>query len=41
METNILATMDGTVGKIYVAEGEQVVAGQLVARIEDAESDGE
>ena len=37
METNILATMDGTVGKIYVAQGEQVVAGQLVAKIQDSE----
>ena len=33
METNILAPMKGTVDKIYVEEGQQVKAGELIARL--------
>ena len=33
METNILATAKGTVGKIYVSEGQQVKAGEMVAKL--------
>ena len=33
METNILAPMKGTVDKIYVEEGQQVKAGELMARL--------
>ncbi len=33
METNILAPMKGTVDKIYVTEGQQVKAGELIARL--------
>ena len=33
METNILATAKGTVEKIYVSEGQQVKAGEMVAKL--------
>ncbi|MCQ4636394.1 pyruvate carboxylase [Anaerovorax odorimutans] len=33
METNILSPMKGTVDKIYVKEGQQVKAGELVAKL--------
>ena len=33
METNILASMGGTIDKMYVREGQAVKAGELVARI--------
>ena len=33
METNILATAKGTVEKIYVSEGQQVKAGDMVAKL--------
>lgn len=33
METNVLAPMKGTVDKIYVEEGQQVKAGELIARL--------
>lgn len=33
METNILSTTDGIVKEIYVKEGNQVTAGQLIARL--------
>ena len=33
METNILATAKGTVEKIYVSEGQQVQAGEMVAKL--------
>ncbi len=33
METNILAPMKGVIDKIYVKEGQQVKAGELVARL--------
>ena len=35
METNVLATQDGSVEKIYVKEGDSVKSGQLIARLED------
>lgn len=34
METNILAAAKGTVAKIYVKEGQQVKAGELIAKID-------
>ena len=34
METNVLATATGKIGKINVTEGQQVVAGELIATIE-------
>lgn len=37
METKILATMDGIVDKIYIAQGDQVKSGQLVAKLKDKE----
>ena len=33
METNILAAAGGTVEKIYVSEGQQVKAGEMVAKL--------
>ena len=33
METNILASMKGTVDKIYVREGQQVKAGEMVVKL--------
>lgn len=33
METNILATASGTVERIYVSEGQQVKAGEMVAKL--------
>ncbi len=33
METNILATCKGTVEKIYISEGQQVKAGEMVAKL--------
>ena len=33
METNILSPMAGEVDKIYVKEGQQVKAGELVAKL--------
>lgn len=33
METNILATTKGTVEKIYVSEGQQVKAGEMIAKL--------
>jgi len=33
METNILAPLKGTVDKIYVKEGQQVKAGELIAKL--------
>ncbi|NLD19841.1 MAG: pyruvate carboxylase [Clostridiales bacterium] len=33
METNILATAKGTVDKIYINEGQQVKAGELIAKL--------
>ena len=33
MQTNILATVKGTVEKIYVSEGQQVKAGEMVAKL--------
>ena len=35
METNIISTGDGIIGKIYVKEGDSVKSGQLIARLED------
>ena len=35
METNILASVKGTVGKIHVKEGQQVKAGELIAKINE------
>ena len=37
METNILATADGMVDKIFINEGQQVKAGELVARLKEEE----
>ena len=37
METNILATANGIVDNIYVNEGQQVKAGELVARLREEE----
>ena len=33
METNVLSTMDGTVEKIYVKEGDSVKSSQLIVRL--------
>ena len=33
METNILATQKGVVDKIYITEGQQVKAGELIAKL--------
>ncbi len=33
METNILSPMPGVVDKIYVKEGQQVKAGELIAKL--------
>ena len=33
METNIISTIDGVIDKIYVKQGEQVVSGQLIAKL--------
>ena len=33
METNILATADGIVERIHVSEGQQVKAGEMVAKL--------
>ena len=33
METNILAPMKGTIDKIYINEGQQVKAGELIAKL--------
>ena len=33
METNILAAAAGTVERIYVSEGQQVKAGEMVAKL--------
>jgi pyruvate carboxylase len=35
METNVIATGDGIISKIYVREGDSVKSGQLIARLED------
>ena len=37
METNIISTMDGTIDKIYVKQGDQVVSGQLIAKLVEEE----
>ena len=39
METNIISAVDGTIDKIYVKQGDQVVSGQLVAKLQEAEVD--
>ena len=40
METNILATSGGVVDKIFVSQGQQVEAGELIARLkEEAEEE--
>ena len=39
METNIISAVDGTIDKIYVKQGDQVVSGQLVAKLQEAEID--
>lgn len=39
METNIISVINGVIDKIYVKPGDQVVAGQLVAKLEEAEVD--
>ena len=36
METNILASAGGIVEKIYVSEGQQVKAGEMVAKLKEA-----
>ena len=33
METNILAAADGVIDKILVVEGDQVKAGELIAKL--------
>jgi pyruvate carboxylase len=35
METNVIATGDGVIARVYVKEGESVKSGQLIARLED------
>ncbi len=39
METNILATADGIVDTIYVDEGQQVKAGELVVKLREADAE--
>ena len=39
METNILATSGGIVDKILVSQGQQVEAGELIARLKEAEEE--
>jgi len=41
METNILATADGIVDTIYVDEGQQVKAGELVVKLREAAAEKE
>jgi pyruvate carboxylase len=41
METNILATADGIVDTIYVDEGQQVKAGELVVKLREAPAEAE
>ena len=41
METNILATADGVVDTIYVDEGQQVKAGELVIKLRELEATAE
>ena len=35
METNVLAPRDGVIHRIFVSEGGQVEAGELIAELED------
>jgi pyruvate carboxylase len=35
METNILANVAGTIERIYVSEGSQVKAGEMVAKMKE------
>lgn len=39
METNIISAIDGVIDKIYVNQGDQVVSGQLIAKLEEDEVD--
>ena len=39
METNILATTGGVIDKIFVSQGQQVEAGELIARLKEAEEE--
>lgn len=39
METNIIATKDGVIEKIYVKEGQQVIAGELVVKLADEKAE--
>ena len=42
METNIISTIDGHIDKIYVKQGEQIVSGQLIAKlVKETLEDGE
>jgi pyruvate carboxylase len=41
METNILATADGVVDTIYVDEGQQVKAGELVVKLREVGTEKE
>jgi len=41
METNILATADGIVDTIYIDEGQQVKAGELVVKLRELDKDKE
>mgnify|MGYP002799958250 FL=1 len=35
MESNILAKIDGVVDKIFIKEGDQLIANQLVAKMKE------
>ena len=37
METNIISSMDGKIDKIYVKQGDQVISGQLIAKLAEGE----
>ena len=39
METNIISAIDGVIDKIYVNQGDQVISGQLIAKLEEDEVD--
>ena len=35
METNVIAITDGIIDKIYVKDGQQVVSGELIAKLKE------
>ena len=39
METNILAPQKGVIDKVYINEGQQVKAGELIAKVPGSDDD--